>query len=100
MSASNLVRSFLSECEASVFSHLSKETLVLEFASHFLDIISPNIKAVSLLLVQLFITQLNAQLYGAKESEELTHLANIYVAFNISLRQELVDGSVSFRLEP
>merc|ERR1712226_947815 len=85
----NLLKSMIAEMlpTARIFS--SPQTLVCDILPCLLRIIQSNLRPV------------NTQLYSAKEKQELKHLVDILIAYNLTYVQEVSpEGQYSYRLDP
>ncbi|KAL8593155.1 hypothetical protein ACOMHN_009810 [Nucella lapillus] len=86
---SNLVVSLLTDMTPAVRKFVNLRTLTLDLLPPLLDILQPTLRPV------------NTQLYSAREKEELNHLVQVMIHYNMTYRQERSpEGQYVYLLDP
>lgn len=85
----NLIASMKSEMTPNTRAFALSQSLILDILPLLMYILQPSLRPV------------NTQLYTIREKEELEHLVEIMIAYNVTYRQELAsDGTCQYVLEP
>eukprot|EP01117_Protostelium_nocturnum_P008198 TRINITY_DN2923_c0_g1_i6.p1 TRINITY_DN2923_c0_g1~~TRINITY_DN2923_c0_g1_i6.p1 ORF type:complete len:305 (-),score=46.30 TRINITY_DN2923_c0_g1_i6:73-987(-) len=82
------IHSFYTDLPPSILTHLSPDTISLQFLNSFYQILSPTIRSV------------NSQIMSPKEKEDLANLVQILLSFKINLKQKLENGTIQWSMEP
>lgn len=84
---SDLLHSFLNDCDPFIYASLSPKIVATELVSYLLDIVSSvNLRSV------------NSQLFNTKEKEELTNIVGMMVSYGLSYVKK--EDSDNYSLDP